>query len=168
MTWPIGADRDDLIERCVRQLEVIDTPLAAAGMLWEAGDDLGAALWVPPDQHERFWAIVDATDADQRALTDDDGRRMDRLWGWVTSVIPPEPLWLLDHIGVNPAHQGRGVGAALIDFGLTRAREDGVDAYLETGSERNIAYYRRFGFDVVEHGTVPGDGIPVWFLRWHA
>jgi GNAT superfamily N-acetyltransferase len=167
MTWPLGGD-EFVVERCIRQLTVIDTPLVEAGMVWEAADGLGAATWVPPLEHQRFWSAIDATDAAQRALTDDDGHRMDRLWNWVASVIPEEPLWLLDHIGVDPAHQGQGVGAALIDFGLSRARHDGVDAYLETGSERNIAYYQRFGFQVVEHGTVPGDGIPVWFLRWTA
>ena len=165
LTWPLGTDDGDLISRCVRQFEVFDAPLVDAGMVWEAGDGLGAAAWVPPGSHELFWAAAAATGEDQKVLADDRGERLDRLWDWVASVIPHEPLWLLDHIGVDPAHQGRGVGAALIEFGLAQARQDGVDAYLETGTARNVAYYQRFGFQVAAQGTVPGDGIPVWFLR---
>jgi GNAT superfamily N-acetyltransferase len=168
LTWPIGGNPDGLVTRCIDQLTVVDGPLVDLGMVWEAGDALGAAVWVPATQPDEFWTAVNASDAAQRALTDDNGARMDRLWGFVTSMIPPEPLWILDHIGVDPRHQGLGVGAALIEFGLERARHEGVGAFLETGTERNVDYYRRFGFEVVAQGSVPGDGIPLWFMQWRS
>lgn len=59
-----------------------------------------------------------------------------------------------------------GIGELLIRHGLEQALRDHVDAYLETGTARNAEYYRRIGFEVVDHGEVPGEGIPIWFLRW--
>lgn len=61
---------------------------------------------------------------------------------------------------------GRGVGAALIEKALARATEDGAFAYLETTNERNLGFYGRFGFRVVdEMSPSPGGGPPIWFLR---
>jgi GNAT superfamily N-acetyltransferase len=166
LTWPLGEDVVDLPDVCSRYMQVLDRAIVDLGMLWEAGDALGAALWVPADRHDEFWAAMDSSELQQREFTQDGGERLGRLWSWVASVIPHEPMWLLDQLGVDAAQRGRGVGADLIRMGLDLARADGVDAYLETGTERNVRYYRTFGFDVVEHGTVPGGGIPVWFLRW--
>lgn len=49
----------------------------------------------------------------------------------------------LGPVGVEPAAQGRGVGAALIRAGLARCRELGFGAAFVLG---NPAYYGRFGF----------------------
>ncbi|MBV8463434.1 MAG: hypothetical protein JO368_09075, partial [Acidimicrobiales bacterium] len=41
----------------------------------------------------------------------------------------------------------------------------GLDCYLETQKEDNLAYYRRFGYDV-EHELRPvPNGPPLWTLR---
>jgi GNAT superfamily N-acetyltransferase len=166
VTWPLGDEIEDLEDRCSRLLLALDEPLVELGMLIEADNSLGAALWVPPSRHQEFWTAADSTIDAQLALVDDGGRRFERLWGWVTSRIPQEPMWLLDHIGVDPPAQGRGVGQGLIRWGLECARHDGVDAFVETGVARNVDYYQRFGFEVVDHGRIPGGGIPIWFLRW--
>jgi hypothetical protein len=39
-----------------------------------------------------------------------------------------------------------------------------VPAYLETGTERNVAFYTRHGFKVIEELHLP-KGPPVW-LMW--
>jgi len=39
-----------------------------------------------------------------------------------------------------------------------------VPAYLETSSERNVAFYRRLGFDVVGSVTLPDDGPHTWAM----
>jgi putative acetyltransferase len=49
----------------------------------------------------------------------------------------------LGPIAVLPAHQGRGVGSALVREGLTRLRAAGHGAVIVVGEPR---YYRRFGF----------------------
>ena len=157
---------DNRDERIRRMFELIDDQWANVGVLWEADDTAGAAAWLGPD---------DATAlADQNAelkeafhaLSADGGVKHDALWDWIESEIPDEPTWYLDQIGVDPARQGQGIGAALIELGLERARRDGVPAFLETGVAGNVGYYERFGFRVTVHGDAPLGGPHVWFMRF--
>ena len=80
-------------------------------------------------------------------------------------VHPKELHWYLGILGVEPSHQGRGIGEGLLRARLEPADADGISAYLETDKERNLAYYRRFGFELVE--TLAPDGPeapPVWTM----
>ena len=156
-------DRD---ERARRFFMLIEGQWADLGFLWEAGDAAGAAAWVPPEHHG---ALADQNAALQgpfHALTADGGVLHDALWDWIESRIPDEPLWFLDSIGVEPDRQGEGIGGALVEFGLDQARRDKVPAFLETGIARNVAYYERFGFRLVEEGDAPLGGPHVWFMRF--
>jgi putative acetyltransferase len=51
----------------------------------------------------------------------------------------------LGPVGVLPYHQNCGIGAALIEAGLQRARNEGWDAVFVLGDP---PYYQRFGFRV--------------------
>jgi ribosomal protein S18 acetylase RimI-like enzyme len=50
----------------------------------------------------------------------------------VESKLPEEPTWHLDSIGVRPEARGQGIGGALIEAGLERARSAATPAILET------------------------------------
>src|ERR687897_655873 len=58
---------------------------------------------------------------------------------------PREPHWYLAVLGTDPAHQNRGVGAALVGPVLAQCDAQGLGGYLESSKEHNIPYYRRFG-----------------------
>ena len=70
-------------------------------------------------------------------------------------------LWVM---GVDPACQGRGVGGRLLQPVLARADEQGLPCYLETGSERNVAFYERRGFRVLRAGQPTGYPIHLWTM----
>ena len=57
-----------------------------------------------------------------------------------------EANWYLPLIGVDPAHQGKGHGDALMRYALEQIDREKVLAYLEASSARNIPFYRRHGF----------------------
>jgi len=77
----------------------------------------------------------------------------------------PQPHWYLWVIGVEPDRQRQGAGAALLQPVLDRASAEGAPCYLETHKERNVAYYRRFGFELVTEGSVPNGGPRFWTMR---
>ncbi len=76
----------------------------------------------------------------------------------------PEPHWYVAALGVDPEVQGQGLGSVLMAHGMARADRDGRPIYLETETERNVGFYRRFGFDVVEEFIPEGLNVPMWLL----
>jgi len=77
---------------------------------------------------------------------------------------PVEPHWYLEFLAVDPDRQGQGVGSRVLAFGLRRADEAGVVCGLKTSSERNLALYRRFGFEVRDELRPFKDGPPIWSM----
>jgi GNAT superfamily N-acetyltransferase len=165
MAWPLGGRADDLEERCIRLHALFLEPLMDRGIIWESTDGHAALVLVPPERQDAWDAALHLDDARTNTVFDDDGRRFELFWDWVASKIPSEPLWQLDSVAVAPGWQGRGIGSALVEFGLEHARESGIAMALETGTSRNVPLYERFGFQVVEETDSPGGGPHVWFMR---
>jgi ribosomal protein S18 acetylase RimI-like enzyme len=84
---------------------------------------------------------------------------MDRAHATVT-----ERHWYLAVLGCDPRWQRRGVGTALLEPVLRRADSDGICTYLETQRDDNLAWYARFGFDVIEE-LQPRGCPPMWTMR---
>jgi GNAT superfamily N-acetyltransferase len=166
LTWPLGGRSDDLEERCIRAYALYLGPLLDEGLVWETADGHGALVLVSPHQTE-VWddALTHVDDSTTHDVTDDGGRLHARFYEWVASKIPPEPLWHLDSVAVEPGWQGRGIGSALVEFGLERTRESNTAVILETGTARNVPLYQRLGFHVVEEADPPEGGPHVWFMR---
>jgi ribosomal protein S18 acetylase RimI-like enzyme len=109
----------------------------------------GVALWLPPGvpaDEQRLSEIIASTGS---AAARTDGGAVFEQMG---SYHPDEPHWYLPLIGVDPAHQGKGLGGALMVHALERCDRDGVPAYLESSNPRNIPLYQRHGFEVL--GTI--------------
>lgn len=73
--------------------------------------------------------------------------------------FPPHPAWYLMYLGVHPDGQGAGTGRTLLQTALDDVlRREVAPVYLETGTERNVRFYERFGFRVREKEVplVPG------------
>ena len=94
------------------------------------------------------------------------GRRLigaGRLFVKASRVHPKAPHRHIPQIGVDPDHQGHGVGSALVVEMCRRCDEEGVAAYLETfvwadGRTPSLrTFYERFGFSVA-HEIPMGEG----------
>jgi GNAT superfamily N-acetyltransferase len=78
-----------------------------------------------------------------------------------------EPHWYLAFIGVDPARQGCGVGAALLRSRLRRCDQEGRPAYLESSKPENVPLYQHFGFHVTTTLGLP-EGAPVVNTMWRS
>jgi len=123
---------------------------------------IGAALWMPPETwHLGPFAQLRLLPAILANVRGDSGRLL-RAVTWMEKHHPRERHWYLPAIGVTPAWQGRGYGAALLRPMLERCDADRVPAYLEASTPRNRALYERNGFEVVEEGRYAKDGPLLW------
>lgn len=129
----------------------------------------GAALWVPPapvaPQEDSRGSSGSASSPSP--LGDDAGERLRAVmthFGELHRRTVPSPHWYLLILGVDPLHQGRGVGGQLLTPVLARADRDGLPCYLETMNPRNPPFYRRHGFQVVEEADFPGGGFHYWTM----
>ncbi|WP_454810595.1 GNAT family N-acetyltransferase [Paenarthrobacter nitroguajacolicus] len=82
------------------------------------------------------------------------GSRMTALAG-LSLPQPTAPTWTLATVGVDPAHQGRGLGTAVASAGLARIDRELGAVVLETSDERNVRLYGRLGFLVTDTTMIP-------------
>ncbi len=87
-----------------------------------------------------------------------------RVQEHILRVHPTEPHVYVALLGVNPTRQGEGWGRALLERALERADAGGTPAWLETARPANLAFYRRFGFEVTGELASHG-GPPLWTMR---
>jgi GNAT superfamily N-acetyltransferase len=87
-----------------------------------------------------------------------------KLLSLMDSMHPHEPHWYLASLGTDPASQGQGVGSALLQVVLEHCDTEGLPAYLESSKERNVPFYARHGFAVVNEVPLPGGGPKIWTM----
>ena len=125
-------------------------------------DHSAAALWLPPQvspDSETLGALV------QRTVAPDVLAEMAGVSEQMAAHHPDEPHWYLPLIGVDPARQGRGQGAALMKHALRQFDADGALAYLESTNPRNISLYERHGFEALGRIQVGSSPAIVPMLR---
>jgi ribosomal protein S18 acetylase RimI-like enzyme len=80
----------------------------------------------------------------------------------VEKIHPKKPHYYLEYIGVEPLHQGKSIGSAIMQHLIGKADEECVGCYLENADPNNLAFYKRFAFKVIAEKEILG--IPAWFM----
>ena len=76
---------------------------------------------------------------------------------WRNEWARQDPLdqhWHLGPVGVLPSHQGKGIGTKLLERFCKEVDACQAPAYLETDSDKNVRFYERFGFEVIEETKI--------------
>ena len=68
----------------------------------------------------------------------------------IKSNHPKSPIAYLWFIGVNPKLQSKGIGSSFIREVITECERKKRPIYLETSMERNIPFYKKFGFEIFQ------------------
>ena len=132
--------------------------------VYTTDDRTAGALWARPGE----WRDPPLTAIRQIiSLVPALGTRLPRALTGLREVEarhPPRPHWYLSVLGTEPRRQGEGLGSALLQPVLADCDRLEVGAYLETATERNVSFYGRHGFDVVDEVQLPGG--PLMWLMW--
>jgi ribosomal protein S18 acetylase RimI-like enzyme len=157
----------DKRQRLLPWLFRVGFDVTAADVWTTAGVIRGAARWLPPGRPPMrvgptLRALVTTPFRLGSAIAPflSYGRAVEAL----RAEAMPEPHWYLAGIGVDPSAQRRGIGAALLEPGLTAAARAGLPAALLTNSASNLPFYERHGFRVVREGETPKGGPHAWAM----
>ena len=137
---------------------------AFAGAAFEHGSAdlvdgyLATALWIPPGIHPDEEAMGKLI---RRTVPEGDQANPFALIQQMDRYHPAEPHLYLPMIGVDPAHQRKGFGSALLEHGLARCDREDRLAYLESTSPGSVRLYQRHGFELL--GTIQVGSSPQLF-----
>lgn len=138
--------------------------MLAHGIIMTNDDRSAAAYWGAPGSWKvPISSIVKTLPISLRAYQWQTIRALGVL-GRMEKLHPKEPHYYLEVLGTDPAQQGKGHGAALLNVILEKADNEGVGAYLESSKDKNVPYYRRFGFEVV--GEIHHPNGPTMWRMW--
>ena len=142
----------------------------AHGEVWVTPPPIrGVACWLSPahptitaeDRNAAGWSEVaaawgrEAVNRYQAFIGDRDG---------AVSSLAPEPHWHLAWLGVEPGHQGQGIGSSLVRQMTTRADAEGMACWLFTFAPRNVPIYEHLGFRVTRDTNLPRSGLRLWVM----
>ncbi len=142
----------------------------AHGEVWVSPPPIrGVACWLSPvhpaitagGRNAAGWQEVraalghEAVDRFQTFLGDRDG---------AVDSLAPEPHWHLTWLGVEPGHQGQGIGSTLVRRMTARADAEGVACWLFTFAQRNVPVYKHLGFHVTLDSDLPSSGLRLWVM----
>jgi ribosomal protein S18 acetylase RimI-like enzyme len=142
----------------------------SCGEVQTTSSDLQAvAVWLPP--HATHPSVIRMALAGALAVPFTVGRRF--FLGFLDFLehveklkkeLYPFPYWYLQLLGVEPSCQRQGYGSVLLRAMLDRFDRTGMSCGLDTENGDNVAYYKRFGFQVAAETKVPKTDVSVWLM----
>lgn len=138
--WP---DPQQYLEAFPRFAEAFGGRAIAHGTANYYTNFCGVALWLPPGVLPDEAALVRVI---QETVAHERKNEMFAMFEQMDAFHPQEAHWHLPLIGVDPVHQGRGIGAALLRHVLNECDSQKAIAYLEATSQRNVPLYEQHGF----------------------
>lgn len=123
----------------------------AFGDVWIADDDQACALILYPDKKRLtltalLWDVKLALSAIGLTRV---GQVLNRE-SMIKSFHPKEQFIYLWYIGVSPELQNKGSGSQLLKEIITDSEKQGKPIYLETSVNRNLAWYKKYGFEIFQ------------------
>lgn len=137
------------------------------GHAYIGSENRGAALWLPPGVHFDVPINLAQIMLMLRLILTRGPKvipRLEAVQETMGRLHPSEPHYYLQSVGARQAHQGQGVGSALIKQVTRLCDQEQMPAYLESSNELNLPLYERHGFETFHLEELGGNGPPMWFM----
>jgi len=142
------------------------------GIVNTTPDVQGIAAWARPGYaHPTLWKQIRTGFLLSRSvllMSKESRNRFIRIMKQIDVLhrqLMPQPHWYLWALGVDPIHQGQGIGGSLLEPTLARAQESGAPCYLETQTKGNVDFYRKQGFVLLHEAEFPEVSLHLWFMH---
>ena len=87
----------------------------------------------------------------------------DKYQNAIKNVKLPEDTLCILYFGTKSNNQGKGLGSKLLKYVIKTANNERKNIYLDNTEEKNVSYYKKFGFEVIKEIKIKEDYI-VWFM----
>lgn len=123
----------------------------AFGEVWISEDEQACGLILHPDKkrisfNSIWWDL-------KLAISVIGLSRVGQVMGRESKIKkfhPKAPFSYLWFIGVDPLSQNQGNGSRLLEEIIQHSEQQGRPIYLETSVDRNLSWYRKFGFEIFQ------------------
>jgi ribosomal protein S18 acetylase RimI-like enzyme len=164
MAWiyPDVATRTEMLRPFMRLALDVTFP---HGHVYSVANNGAAALWSPPDV-DLFDDV--AVGKMFTLLGEQLGDRAAEIGGGLMQISTEhphdQPHFYLFVLGTATANQSKGLGSKLMAEILDRCDRQGLGAYLESSNIRNVPFYERHGFKVLNEVKLSDDftARPMW------
>ena len=131
----------------------------------------GIVIWLPPDKvHPSTWTMMRhggfyamrKVGLKLKAM-----KRSFAVFGYTETrheYHAPFDHWYLQNIAVKPEEQGKGHGGRLLKPMIEKINSEGLPIYLETNKEKNLSFYQKHGFEILEHVIIPKTDVLLWCM----
>lgn len=119
------------------------------GEVWISDDQQACALILFPDKkRSTFRTLLWDLKLAFSAIGIDRVNAVLKREAMIKSNHPKAPFAYLWFIGVNPQFQRKGIGSELLGKVIRECERKERPIYLETSMEKNLPFYKKFGFEV--------------------
>lgn len=158
--WPNADKRRRRAERLFKtQLEA----LWGRRLVYTDEQFSSVAVWARPDEWE-----MPAVAVARVAMTSLRNRvSVSSLLAYLRTdaLHPEEPHWYLEFLGTVPEKQGKGLGGKVLAPVLEQADAEGVPVWTWSSNRRNLAFYHRQRFEVLDELPFAKGGPSIFPIR---
>lgn len=158
--WPNDARRRTYANLSfTRQMEV----LWDRRVIHADAETRSVAVWARPDEWDiPLQAVLRTVPTWLRARV---GLRALLAYLRTDKLHPEEPHWYLEFLGTVPEAQGKGLGGAVLEPVLAQADREGVAVWTWSSNRKNLAFYHRHGFVVLDELPFADRGPSIFPIR---
>lgn len=126
----------------------------------KAKDDVESAMRFAP-RSERIATLEERL---VTAVGEKAAMRMDAYLSLKNTNKPPQPHFYVNTLGVHPQNQRKGIGSALLLQlqAISEEHPHSCGVALDTEKEKNVTFYKRFGYRVSRTANL--DNVKIWFM----